>query len=89
MAQRIKPKAGKSATPQHPPGFGEHTERLQGMCCHGLISEERAQDVIASVQAGDQSIEEAIQMLQEECTCGLFIPARARRILNAARASVS
>jgi hypothetical protein len=89
MAQRMKPSAGKSAKPTSTPEFEIHTERLQGMCCHGLISEELAQDIVASIQSGQQSVEEAIQKLQEECTCGLFLPSRARRILNAALSSVS
>lgn len=61
-----------------------HAQRIRGMCNHGLISEERAQDLIDQIRTGDQSVEGAIEQLQENCTCGLFLPSRARRILNAA-----
>jgi hypothetical protein len=61
-----------------------HAQRLRGMCNHGLISEEQAQEVIDRIRAGSQSVETAIEELQESCTCGLFLPSRARRILNSA-----
>lgn len=54
------------------------------MCNHGLISEEQAEEVIVRVQQGDQSIDGAIEELQQTCSCGLFLPSRARRILSVA-----
>ncbi len=62
----------------------EHAQRLRGMCNHGLISEEQAQEVINKIRTRNQSVEGAIEELQENCTCGLFLPSRARRILNSA-----
>jgi len=59
-----------------------HAQRLRGMCNHGLISEELAQEVIEKIQSGDQSIDGAIDEFQESCNCGLLLPSRARRILN-------
>lgn len=58
--------------------------RLVSMCNHGLISEEQAEEVIVRVQQGDQSIDGAIEELQQTCSCGLFLPSRARRILSVA-----
>lgn len=85
MAQRPKPQRGEAISSAHALDTLGHAQRLRGMCNHGLISEERAQEVIERIQTGSQSVDDAIVELQEDCTCGLFIPSRARRILNAAR----
>lgn len=61
-----------------------YAERLQCMCHHGLITEDQASEVIERVQNGDQTVEDAIEELQESCPCGFFIPSRARRILKSA-----
>lgn len=57
-------------------------ERLQEMCHHGFITEERAHEVIERIQNGDQTVDEAVEELKESCPCGLFLASRARRILN-------
>ncbi len=62
--------------------YPEQVERLQGMCHHGFITEERAQEVIERIQNGHQTVDEAVEELKESCPCGLFLPSRARRILN-------
>lgn len=89
MAQRTKPQSGDAFISARALDSSAHAQRLRGMCNHGLISEERAQEVIERIQTGSQSVEDAIVELQEDCTCGLFIPSRARRILNAARADTA
>ena len=61
-------------------------ERLQGMCNHGFITEERAHEVIERIQNGDQTVDEAVEELQESCPCGLFLPSRAKRILSSVAA---
>lgn len=78
-----RPKSSLRSDLNDVPGPG-HAERISGMCSHGLISEERAMEVVERVKNGDQTIEAAIAELQENCSCGLFLPSRARRILNAA-----
>lgn len=87
MAQRKKPKSGVAQAPAQVLNSTEHVERVQGICCHGLISEDLAKEIIVQIRAGNQSVEGAIEQLQEDCTCGLFLPSRARRILNAAIAA--
>lgn len=57
-------------------------ERLQAMCHHGFITEERAFEVIERIQSGGQTVDEAVEELKDNCPCGLFLPSRARRILN-------
>lgn len=84
MADRKKPSRSMAPDPGQALVSIGHAQRLRGMCNHGLISEEQAQEVIEKIQRGNQSIEGAIEELQENCTCGLFLPSRARRILNAA-----
>jgi hypothetical protein len=61
-----------------------HAERLRDMCHHGFITEEQAHEVIERILNGDQTVEDAVEELQNNCPCGLFLPSRARRILNGA-----
>ena len=50
--------------------YPEQIERLQGMCHHGFITEERAQEVIERIQNGHQTVDEAVEELKESCPCG-------------------
>jgi hypothetical protein len=59
------------------------------MCNHGLISEEYAQMVIREVAEGRRCPESAIEELQETCSCGFFLPSRAKRIFREVKQQAS
>lgn len=71
-------------------GMGEnipnsHAIMLSTMCGHGLIAESFAKKMISFVKENRRSPEEAAASLQRFCSCGIFNPARACRILEDAR----
>jgi hypothetical protein len=76
-------------------GFEGKTEKLPHtqllmlttMCGHGMISAGLAQKMVDWVKEGRRSPEEAVTYLSRFCSCGVFNPSRARRILEAARSS--
>jgi len=76
-------------------GFEGKTEKLPHtqllmlttMCGHGMISAGLAQKMIDWVKEGRRTPEEAVTYLSRFCSCGVFNPSRAKRILEAARSS--
>jgi hypothetical protein len=74
-------------------GFQGKTEKLPNtqllalttMCGHGMISSSLGKKMIDWVKEGRRTPEEAVTYLARFCSCGIFNPARARRILEDAR----
>ena len=74
-------------------GFEGQTEHLPSsevlylatMCGHGMVSASLANKMIDWVKEGRRTPDEAVTYLQRFCSCGVFNPARARRLLEQAR----
>lgn len=74
-------------------GFEGRTEKmpsaqvmlLSTMCGHGMISHSLAKKMIDFVKENRRTPEQAAATLSRFCSCGVFNPARARRILTDAR----
>jgi hypothetical protein len=52
------------------------------MCGHGMISFSLAESVTERLREGKIELDEAIHILGEPCTCGIFNPSRAGEILH-------
>jgi hypothetical protein len=74
-------------------GFEGKTEKmpnsqvvmLSTMCGHGMVSHSLAKKMIDFVKENRRTPEQAAAVLTRFCACGVFNPARARRILEDAR----
>lgn len=74
-------------------GFEGTTEKLPNtqiltlatMCGHGMISSSLAKKMIDWVKEGRRTPEEAVTYMSRFCSCGVFNPARAKRVLEEAR----
>lgn len=74
-------------------GFEGATERLPNtqllkittMCGHGMISASLAKKMIDWVKEGRRTPAEAVTYMARFCSCGVFNPERAKRILEEAR----
>ncbi len=74
-------------------GFEGKTEKLPNsqvlmlstMCGHGMVSNSLAKKMIDWVKEGRRTPEEAASYLTRFCSCGVFNPSRAKRILEDAR----
>jgi hypothetical protein len=74
-------------------GFEGRTEKmpnaqvmmLSTMCGHGMISHSLAKKMIDFVKENRRTPEEAAATLTRFCSCGVFNPSRAKRILEDAR----
>jgi hypothetical protein len=60
---------------------------LSTMCGHGMIAHSLAKKMIDWVKEGRRTPEEAVTYLTRFCSCGVFNPSRAKRILEEARVS--
>jgi hypothetical protein len=58
---------------------------LSTMCGHGMVSANLARKMLDMVREGRREPEQAAVTLARFCPCGAFNPARARRLLEAAR----
>ena len=58
---------------------------LSTMCGHGMVSASLAKKMIDFVKENRRTPEEAAAVLTRFCSCGVFNPARAKRILEDAR----
>jgi hypothetical protein len=58
---------------------------LSTMCGHGMVSSSLAKKMIDWVKEGRRTPEEAVTYLARFCSCGVFNPSRAARILKEAR----
>jgi hypothetical protein len=74
-------------------GFEGATEKLPNsqalalstMCGHGMISSSLAKKMIDWVKEGRRTPQEAVTYMTRFCSCGVFNPVRAQRILEQAR----
>ena len=74
-------------------GFEGKTERLPAadvltlstMCGHGMVSHSLAKKMIEWVKEGRRTPDEAVTYMARFCSCGVFNPSRAKRILEDAR----
>ncbi len=74
-------------------GFEGKTEHLPNtqvmmlstMCGHGMIAHSMAKKMIDWVKEGRRTPDEAVTYLARFCSCGVFNPSRAKRILEEAR----
>jgi len=74
-------------------GFEGHTEKLPNtqvltlstMCGHGMISSNLAKKMIDWVKEGRRTPEQAATYMARFCSCGVYNPARAKRILEDSR----
>jgi len=74
-------------------GFEGKTEKLPNtqvltlstMCGHGMISHSLAKKMIDWVKEGRRTPEQAVTYLARFCSCGVFNPSRACRVLDDAR----
>lgn len=64
-----------------------HVLMLSTMCGHGMVANSLAKKMIDWVKEGRRTPEEAVTYLARFCSCGVFNPARAKRILEDARVS--
>lgn len=77
-------------------GFEGKTEKLPNtqtmmlstMCGHGMVSHSLAKKMIDWVKEGRRTPEEAVTYLARFCSCGVFNPSRAKRVLEEARRSM-
>lgn len=58
---------------------------LSTMCGHGMVAHSLAKKMIDWVKEGRRTPEEAASYLTRFCSCGVFNPSRAKRILEEAR----
>jgi len=63
----------------------EDVLKLATMCGHGMVSESLAKKMIDWVKEGRRTPEQAVSYLTRFCSCGVFNPARGKRILEEAR----
>ncbi len=74
-------------------GFEGKTEKLPNtqvlslstMCGHGMISTSLAKKMIDWVKEGRRTPDQAVTYMARFCSCGVYNPARAKRILEDAR----
>jgi hypothetical protein len=72
-------------------GFEGNTDKLPGsqvmmlstMCGHGMVSHSLAKKMIDWVKEGRRTPEQAVSYLARFCSCGVFNPSRAKRVLQA------
>lgn len=64
-----------------------HVLSLSTMCGHGMVAGSLAKKMIDWVKEGRRTPDEAVTYMQRFCSCGVFNPARAKRILEEARSS--
>lgn len=77
-------------------GFEGKTEKLPNtqtltlstMCGHGMVSHSLAKKMIDWVKEGRRTPDEAVTYMARFCSCGVFNPSRAKRILEDARHSM-
>lgn len=66
-----------------------HVLELSTMCGHGMVSFNLAKKMIDWVREGRRTPVQACEYMARFCSCGIFNPTRARRILEDARSKIS
>ena len=77
-------------------GFEGKTEKLPAsqvmslstMCGHGMVSHSLAKKMIDWVKEGRRTPDEAVTYMARFCSCGVFNPSRAKRILEDSRTTM-
>jgi hypothetical protein len=77
-------------------GFEGKTEKLPNtqvltlstMCGHGMVSHSLAKKMVDWVKEGRRTPDEAVTYMARFCSCGVFNPSRAKRVLEDARRSM-
>jgi hypothetical protein len=64
-----------------------HVLMLSTMCGHGMVASSLAKKMIDWVKEGRRTPDQAVTYMQRFCSCGVFNPSRAKRILEEARSS--
>jgi hypothetical protein len=64
-----------------------HVLMLSTMCGHGMVATSLAKKMIDWVKEGRRTPDQAVTYLARFCSCGVFNPSRAKRILEDARVS--
>lgn len=62
-----------------------HVLMLSTMCGHGMISQNLARKMIDFVKENRRSVNQTVAYMSRFCSCGIFNPTRAKRILEEAR----
>jgi hypothetical protein len=62
--------------------------KLMTMCGHGMVSSNLARKMIDWVKEGRRTPSQAVTYMARFCSCGVFNPVRARRILEDARSKI-
>ena len=62
----------------------ENVLMLSTMCGHGMVSHSLAKKMVDWVKEGRRTPEQAAHYLTRFCSCGIFNPSRAKRIIEAA-----
>ncbi len=62
-----------------------HVLMLSTMCGHGMVGSSLAKKMIDWVKEGRRTPDEAVTYMARFCSCGIFNPSRAKRILEDAR----
>lgn len=55
---------------------------ISTMCGHGMISHGLAENIIKRAQEGNIDMDKAVYQLGKPCTCGIFNPSRAHKIIK-------
>lgn len=63
----------------------EDVLKLSTMCGHGMVSASFAKKMIDWVKEGRRTPDEAVTYMARFCSCGVFNPSRAKRVLEDAR----
>jgi len=63
----------------------EDVLKLATMCGHGMVSASLAKKMVDWVKEGRRTPEQAVTYMTRFCSCGVFNPSRAKRILEEAR----
>lgn len=63
----------------------EDVLKLSTMCGHGMVSASFAKKMVDWVKEGRRTPEQAVTYMTRFCSCGVFNPSRAKRILEDAR----
>ena len=63
----------------------EDVLKLSTMCGHGMISASLSKKMVDWVKEGRRTPDQAVTYLTRFCSCGVFNPSRAKRILEQAR----
>ncbi len=63
----------------------EDVLKLATMCGHGMVSASLAKKMVDWVKEGRRTPEQAVTYMSRFCSCGVFNPSRATRILEEAR----